>query len=296
MCDTPITLKRTYRTISGEFTNVVPCGKCLSCLRRRQGAWSFRLSEQMKVSHSSAFLTLTYTDLSMPYSESGRPTLKKDDFQRFMKRLRKALPVKMVENKDGEQYNLYQLKYYACGEYGSRTMRPHYHCIMFNLPQAYIQDPQRLEAHWSLGYLRLDPCNSATINYTTKYIMKGSWKKDDMVNIETGEITEDDRVPEFSLMSKKLGKEYLTPAMRRYYKQNIVNYVTLPGGVKVSLPRYYREQIFGITERKIIAMESKKVRESLLEQRFHDEYHKVEYVRDLERRMEKQQQLTRNKI
>lgn len=57
---------------------------------------------------NASFVTLTYDNDSLP-GDSG---LHKEDFQRFMKRLRK--------------YSGYDLKYFACGEYGGRFKRPHY--------------------------------------------------------------------------------------------------------------------------------------------------------------------------
>ena len=43
--------------------------------------------------------------------------LKKSDFQKFIKRLRKD----------------YDIKYFACGEYGDKTLRPHFHAILFGV-------------------------------------------------------------------------------------------------------------------------------------------------------------------
>ena len=47
-------------------------------------------------------------------------SLRKRDFQLFMKRLRK-------------KYSDDRIRFYACGEYGSETFRPHYHAILFGL-------------------------------------------------------------------------------------------------------------------------------------------------------------------
>ena len=72
-------------------TNIytLPCGKCPNCYARRISGWSFRLMEEDKVSSSSYFITLTYDN--PPMSENGFMTLKKSDFQKFMKRLRKLI-------------------------------------------------------------------------------------------------------------------------------------------------------------------------------------------------------------
>ena len=80
--------------------------------------------------HDSAyFVTLTYDDFHIPKAyypdpETGEVhtsyTLCKRDFQLWMKRLRK----KFSDDK---------IRFFACGEYGGQTKRPHYHAIVFGL-------------------------------------------------------------------------------------------------------------------------------------------------------------------
>lgn len=69
----------------------------------------------------SAFLTLTYRDEDLPISkQSGLPTLSPRDLQLWLKKLRKALsPVKV--------------RFFAVGEYGTETQRPHYHVMLFGM-------------------------------------------------------------------------------------------------------------------------------------------------------------------
>jgi len=90
----------------------VPCGRCPPCKLRRVNGWVFRMLEEEKVSSSSHFVTLTYDTSTVPISDNGFMTLRKRDFQLFMKRLRKlCLDAK--------------LKDYAVGEYGTNYKRPH---------------------------------------------------------------------------------------------------------------------------------------------------------------------------
>lgn len=162
---------------------VVPCGKCLTCKRRRQAGWSFRLSQEMQRSQSAAFITFTYNDDCLTYGEEN-PTLVKRDFQLFMKRLRKKQS-KRTQDK---------IKFYACGEYGSITQRPHYHAIVFNLHPSLSLDGILSEI-WSMGNVQVDECNIKTIQYVTKYVMKTHNR---YKGVE----------PEFSLMSQGLGKRF----------------------------------------------------------------------------------------
>ena len=139
MCLAPITLWRNYATMDNKKTDIVPCGKCPKCLKRKQNAWAFRLQCQTRVSISSAFITLTYEDEKLPLSYNGLPNLDKTHVQKFLKRLRKASP---------KSSNELSIKYYACGEYGTRTHRPHYHMIAFNIPLSILQHPTKLEQLW----------------------------------------------------------------------------------------------------------------------------------------------------
>lgn len=174
-----------YPSQSSERQIPVPCGKCPPCLKRRSNQWAFRLQQHEKVSSSAIFLTLTYDNHSVPITDKGFMTLHKPDFQKFMKRLRKLHP-------KGKS-----LKYYAVGEYGSTNYRPHYHAILYNA-DITVEDQSLLEQAWSLdgipiGHIHVGLVSGASIAYTVKYIHKGK-----LIPVHSN----DDRLPEFSLMSK----------------------------------------------------------------------------------------------
>lgn len=234
-CITPITVRNKTKDINNQNLFVtVPCSKCVACLKRRTGHWSFRINQEAKISSSAAFLTLTYAE--EPKTDNGYPTLVKKDFQDFFKRLRKT-----TNNK---------LKYYACGEYGTRTKRPHYHAIVFNLPHSFLKKPEKLDPIWGHGHTMLTHSNALTINYVVGYINKGTFERSSV---------HDDRLKEFSLMSKKMGMNYLTPQMIEYYKQRQVACIIHEDGHILSMPRYYKQKIFTKKELKIINDEYQKI-------------------------------------
>lgn len=212
MCISPITLKRNRdewkEGIAHSTTRKVPCGKCPICIKRKVNNWVFRLTEEIKTSETSFFLTLTYDDLQLPLDYNGNPTLQKTDFQKFMKRLRKHVKNDETKNRrvlrqNGEITPEYtKLKYYMCGEYGSKTQRPHYHMIILNLPLKYVQREALINSIWQHGHVDRAECNIKTIRYVVGYINKGSI-------VPSNEL--DDRQKEFSLMSKGMGAKYLTP-------------------------------------------------------------------------------------
>lgn len=253
-CITPITLKRPYRTMKGELTSVVPCGKCPMCLKRRAKEWSFRLKEELKVATSAAFLTLTYQ--SPPLSFNGEATLRKKHVQDFLKRLRKARPV------DG-------IRYYACGEYGTRFQRPHYHMILYNLNLQKLKHPTWLLEKWLAGnqdesvkgFIHIGNVQMASIHYVTGYMQKGKFEPQHEL---------DDRDPEFSLMSKNLGSCHLGELVeapspvnpsrsrgyinlhmdkKKYYIDDERLFCRMPGGYVIPLPRYYRDKLFSRVQR-----------------------------------------------
>lgn len=186
--------------------------------------------KELDSSDSGHWVTLTYEQ--PPMSEKGFSTLRKRCFQLFMKRLRKSLPNSNV-------------KYYACGEYGDTYNRPHFHAVIFNA------SPESIEAAWSgyhevvafrsrrytiiNGYVKMDVVNENTVMYTAKYMNKGK-----LVGIADW----DDRVPEFQLFSKGLGKSYLSPEKIAYHKQDPTLLYSYQNGFKIALPRYFKERIY----------------------------------------------------
>lgn len=173
MCNTPIVItdKRTNEKLS------VPCGRCPKCTSRRISGWSFRLMQEDKISSSALFVTMTYADNQAKRTRNNYLTLDKKHVQDFFKRLRKN------SKTDG-------IKYYAVGEYGGKTARPHYHAIIFNAR------PEQVIKAWTKGSVFIGDVNGASVGYTLKYISK------------PGRIPyhrNDDRLREFALMSKGWG-------------------------------------------------------------------------------------------
>lgn len=210
--------------ISGDSIPV-PCGKCPDCLKRRISGWSFRLLQEGKRATSAVFLTLTYDTQFVPITSTGYMTLNKRDLQLFMKRLRKV--------------SVNKLKYYAVGEYGGKTMRPHYHLILFNA------DVTQIQPAWQLGQIHYGSVTGASIGYTLKYMSK------------PGKVPlhrNDDRAREFSLMSKGIGSNYLTDNMCAWHKADLDNrmYCNIEGK-KIAMPRYFKDKIYEEHERKRIA-------------------------------------------
>lgn len=266
----------------------LPCGKCPNCMKRRTSGWSFRLVKEGEVSDTALFVTLTYDTQYVPLTKNGYMTLDKRDIQTFMKRLRK----------DSDR----KLKYYICGEYGGKRNRPHYHAIIFNA------DPEKVEKAWSyytpggrrisLGSVYIGTVTGASIGYVLKYMQKIPRKK----------LHErDDRSKEFSLMSKGLGANYVTDAMKKWHHNSILDrmYVPMLDNKKIATPRYYKDRVYSETQKLQITSHFKKI----MPDKFEEEYQKLkdehgemhgkiyfEQVEQLFRRMYNDSQLGRDKL
>ena len=272
-CFTPFRVRNKSKDHNNQNLMVnVPCGKCLACKKRRASHWSFRLNEEAKTSSSACFITLTYENA--PVSENGFRTLDKRDFQLFLKRLRKTCPTN-------------KLKYYACGEYGTQTHRPHYHAIIFNLPKSLIQNPQKIADTWQNGHIHLANNNQLTINYVVGYMTKSNFTRFN---------NQDDRLPEFSLMSKKMGLGYLTEAMKNYYKKREIFCIVRESGQIISMPRYYKEKIFEKKQLKEMYKKYIEEQETNFDEMFNSAKDEHEHYKNIIRRDNKQQLLTRQKI
>lgn len=199
----------------------VPCGRCPVCSARRVSGWSFRLMKEGERSSSSFFITLTYDNEHVPPTKRGYKSLSKVDLQKFFKRLRKL--------------NDEKIKYYAVGEYGGKTMRPHYHIILFNAKLETVLKAWSLDGRY-LGDYHVGKVTEASIGYTMKYISKTK---------KIPQHKNDDRLPEFALMSKGMGANYLTQAMIKWHKADIGNrmYCNLKDGKKIAMPRYYKQKL-----------------------------------------------------
>ncbi|AXH74468.1 MAG: replication initiator protein [Microviridae sp.] len=207
-----------------------PCGICPKCKARHVSAWSFRLLQELRVCSSAHFITLTYDQSNVPTDFFGNLNLSKRDLQLFFKRLRKA------------QKSALSVKYFAVGEYGGNTRRPHYHIILFNAKLELV------ERCWENGEIHngKDGVTGASIGYCLKYILKHKHKR--------CPFGDSSMQPEFALMSKGLGASYLTESMANWHVADLVNrmYCNLTDGKKISMPRYYKDRLYYENERSAI--------------------------------------------
>ena len=115
-----------------EVGILIPCGNCIGCRLDYSRRWADRMMLELETAKCGVFLTLTYDNehiLWLDDNESGEKvgTLVKRDCQLFMKSLRR-------------HYGDIRIRFFLSGEYGDKTKRPHYHCILFGISLVNIGD------------------------------------------------------------------------------------------------------------------------------------------------------------
>lgn len=215
----------------------VPCGQCIGCRVDYARQWAARCLMEMQYYPESWFLTLTYDPEHVPYSTTPGceriMSTRTRDVQLWLKRLRHA----------GQS-----IRYFGCSDYGSRTLRPHYHFILFGLHPRDCVVADRLDARhqyyqsremesiWGNGNVILAPANYSTCLYTAKYICSKRKGKDAHLYTDYG------MDPPRSYMSRRPGlghQWYLDHPSADDY-----DYISIAGpdrGVRLYPPRYFRQ-------------------------------------------------------
>lgn len=199
--------------VDGQFLRL-PCGNCLGCRSTRAQSWALRCQLELQNHKEAVFATLTYDDEHKPL------TLEKRHVSAYLKKIRKILPNK--------------LRFFASGEYGENTHRPHYHAIIYGASQ--LQAPRLAEA-WTQGHVHIDQATPANIAYTAGYCSKKIGYRrhtHERVDPDTGEVYQ--WQPPFIQMSRNPGigahaKKFLN-SWRLY---------AVKDGHKMPVPRYFKE-------------------------------------------------------
>lgn len=187
---------RAYRSRSGAVSLgrevpdssplALPCGGCLGCRTDRARGWALRCYLELQSHDAAVFTTLTYAPDQVP------PSLQKDHLSAFLKRLR-------ARKRGG-------LRFFASGEYGEQTSRPHYHAILYGCSE---RDAGTIEEAWGKGFTRTESVTPARIAYVAGYCQKKiGWRMDaraEIVDPETGEVLQEAWTPPFIQMSRRPG-------------------------------------------------------------------------------------------
>nr|WAE43418.1 MAG: replication initiator protein [Microviridae sp.] len=237
-CISPTIINPTpVARLHGATTMQVPCGKCIPCLARRSSEWSLRLLHELPYWDAASFVTWTYADDFLPVALS----VVKDHLQLCIKRLRKLYPPK-------------GLRYYACGEYGTISARPHYHAIIFGLSVkdhcVLHQSDNKLLVQggplydtWSYGRIGIGTVTSDSCKYVAKYIDKAFFgDKAAEIYDATG------RERPFQLCSQGLGYRFARDNIDQLRDMQYTTYK----GIPTTIPRYYSKRFDIVFDKEVI--------------------------------------------
>lgn len=218
---------RPYESFPDDIKIPIPCGQCVSCRLAYAKNWAVRcVLESLQYEHNY-FITLTYDEEHLPISEKSyideetgeyfdniySASLDKSVLQKFMKDLRRYFEY---------HFHFRGIRFFACGEYGPKSMRPHYHLILFNCPIPDLKyeisnsmgnkyySSEILNSVWhNQGFVTIGECNYNTCSYVARYMLKKQKGKD--ANKNYGRLG---LVPPFTLCSRDPG------IARDYYDKN----------------------------------------------------------------------------
>lgn len=144
----------------------VACGKCLECELNKSREWAFRIVLEALAYPCNCFLTLTYNDDNLPLSGS----VSRKEVTLFIKRLRSYLSPARI-------------RFFSCGEYGKKNLRPHYHIVIFNwFPddcfflkkegKTILYRSPTVEKLWTKGFSSVGELSFHSALYCAKYLNK----------------------------------------------------------------------------------------------------------------------------
>ncbi len=236
----------------GKEVIQLPCGQCVGCRIDRSRQWANRCMLELQYHDSAYFVTLTYDDEHVPKAYYPDPatgeahtsfTLCKRDFQLWMKRLRK----KFSDDK---------IRFFACGEYGGETKRPHYHAIVFGLHlndcvryktvregDSYYTyyNSESIQETWPNGFVVVGEVTWESCAYVARYVTKK------LSGPQAEFYDKFNLVPEFSDMSRRPGiaRQYYDEHGKDIYDHAYINVSTPKGGRKFKPPRYF-DRLFDV--------------------------------------------------
>lgn len=215
----------------GTATMLIPCGQCIGCRQARAVEWSRRCCHEASLYERNIFVTLTYDDVWLPADGSLVPR----HLQLFIKRLRKAATYDETVVSSGTG-----VRFFACGEYGESTGRPHYHALLFNcgLNNLYqvgkdLYSSDTLARLWPFGAHKIGTVTGASAGYVAKYQLKSGPQ----------EYCDDDGVvlrKPFLRMSRRpgIGSRWLAR-----YREDLRSGFLVADGSRTRIPRAYLKRL-----------------------------------------------------
>lgn len=245
-CLNPVRITNKYT----KESMIVGCGKCCACRSSRSASQSLKCKLESMSHKYSFFVTLTYnqnkvplmravnkvgsygtyyefrdvvtneyvTDMDYSYTQLNIladkvnlggyfPYLRKTDLQKFMKRLRKN--ISHISNE--------RIRYYACGEFGPKHLRPHYHLQLWFSDDKIAENLVKIVyKSWKLGFTDTQKVQSTAAQYVAGYINSlGSLPR----------LYSEGKCKPFSCHSFFLGENVFKAEKEKVYKTSVKDFV-----------------------------------------------------------------------
>ncbi len=266
--------KASQLTPYGIGPLAVPCGNCIGCRRRHKRDWAIRIQHEARYHKQNCFITLTYDDAHLP----ANGDLHVDDWQKFIKRLRKSLASRGI-----------RVRFYHCSEYGGQTKRPHLHAALHGVDFTFDRVPHptargnnlfqspTLDAAWQRrGMAVVAPLTSETARYVAGYVTKKLGSQADTLEERAyvwdslGRV-EAARRPEFATMSQGYGKKFF----EEHWKEIYANDSIVIDGFEFPVPRYY-DKLLAEVDPDLLEQVKFKRREKFEENRLDHNYERLQ--------------------
>lgn len=216
------------------------CGQCMECRLAYSREWAIRMTHEQSCHQRSCFLTLTYSPEHLP--RFGQ--LVKADLRRFFNRMWKT----------GLRF-----RYVACGEYGERNRRPHFHVALYGLNffedrifymNGSNGDPLFISAtlskFWPEGISTIGSLTFESSAYIARYITMRLNESDKLsirplaVDPDTGEMVMPN--PEFLVMSRNpgIGAKWFD---EWFHVDVLPHGRVIANGNPAPIPRFYKEKL-----------------------------------------------------
>ena len=215
----------------------LPCGTCLACRLNHAKEWAVRCVLEAMYYEENYFVTLTYDDDHIP----SDLMLHRGDFVDFMKRLRYHAKGKV--------------RYFACGEYGTKNKRPHFHVILFGLKLDDLKpignglyESKTMAKIWPYGYHYIGEVSYSSCNYVARYATKKVFN---------------DQADEFIAMSSHpgLGYQWLKDHIDTTFEYDSI-YGNFGNSKAVKLPRYFDKIAESLDNAKFFEVKGKRLDKS----------------------------------
>lgn len=240
----------------------IPCGHCMPCRLKYSKQWATRCVLESEMWPENWFLTLTYNDENHPIADeftdkNGITWVNDGNWNGCLEPRDLVLFNKSLREEYRTKYDHTGIRFYACGEYGTKSWRNHFHEILFNCPikpselKYYkttedgniLYTCEKFEKIWGKGFITIAHMNWSTAAYVARYVTK-KWTGSDSIE----HYAMKGQIPEFCRMSNRpgIGRTYYELNKEKIYQTDEILMKKYDDKTIVLKPPKYYDAIYDI--------------------------------------------------